>query len=716
MKLYVYDLAGNVSAAKELRITFDNVKPSISAFSAADDDSSNGTGDAGYTNSKKIKHSQTSSDATSGIKQYLIQDGSSTIYGASTANPKGVSDELANTTNGSHRLTLYVYDRAGNVQSRTYDIIFDNVSPTITGFSAADDDSGNGTGNAGFTNSTRIKHNQTSTDATSGIKQYLIQDGSSTIYGASAINPSGVSDELANTTNGSHRLTLYVYDRAGNVQSRTYDILFDNVKPTISAFSITGNESAEIGFTNTRNVKVSQTSTDSLSGVYRYTIKDGSTSIYNHTVVPSSTTLANATNGSHTLSLYVYDNAGNEQVRTAAITFDNIAPVIQFSGLSTTISKNIGSKIQPVVTETNKKANASSEMMKYCISVNGATSDCTSYTVFDVKQSEYIKVMKSKAYYIYLMIANNKNLATDKAGNTAGNDGTIVFNGDRYLFKKIKITPTSTTESGYKTPMQILTEDGKNFVANQPTTNLIQIQGNEYVIITVNNYNTQKNVNAVTELNYIGLFPLQSLTNTTSSKIYENVLVKLSSDHNFEIVSNVFVIMAAPILVADTIKAATQVVEKGEELSNIGLSFKGKDGASVEHEQIITLNGVRVKRVDTNQVGVYTIVDKAMDTLGRKTVIERRIIVEDTKIELPTQVEIIKEEMVSIPVVKVIESLQEKVENETKVEIETNKVELRLEKGVKVKGYKKKKEIKKVRKENFTFKLFSKYFFKIYDG
>ena len=41
---------------------------------------------------------------------------------------------------------------------------------------------------------------------------------------------------------------------------------------------------------------------------------------------------------------------------------------------------------------------------------------------------------------------------------------------------------------------------------------------------------------------------------------------------------------------------------------------------------------------------------------------------------------------------------------------------MRLEKEVKVKGYKKKKEIKKAKKERFTFKLFSKYFFKIYDG
>ena len=42
--------------------------------------------------------------------------------------------------------------------------------------------------------------------------------------------------------------------------------------------------------------------------------------------------------------------------------------------------------------------------------------------------------------------------------------------------------------------------------------------------------------------------------------------------------------------------------------------------------------------------------------------------------------------------------------------------EVKLENKVKVNGYKKKKEIKKAKKEKFSFKLFSKYFFKVYDG
>ena len=41
---------------------------------------------------------------------------------------------------------------------------------------------------------------------------------------------------------------------------------------------------------------------------------------------------------------------------------------------------------------------------------------------------------------------------------------------------------------------------------------------------------------------------------------------------------------------------------------------------------------------------------------------------------------------------------------------------MKLENKVKVNGYKKKKMIRKAKKESFSFKLFSKYFFKVYDG
>ena len=175
----------------------------------------------------------------------------------------------------------------------------------------------------------------------------------------------------------------------------------------------------------------------------------------------------------------------------------------------------------------------------------------------------------------------------------------------------------------------------------------------------------------------------------------------------------------APIYEGEDNTGSSILVNKGEELGNIGLSFTSKEGERVSVDTMITLDGVRVNSVDTSLPGVYSITQVARDKLGRTTKVVREVVVLDNE---EIKEEIVQEEVIKEVINEIVLPVEIKVEttekvNEVKViEVETNKVEMKLDSKVKVNGYKKKKEIRRVRKDKFSFKLFSKYFFKVYDG
>ena len=90
----------------------------------------------------------------------------------------------------------------------------------------------------------------------------------------------------------------------------------------------------------------------------------------------------------------------------------------------------------------------------------------------------------------------------------------------------------------------------------------------------------------------------------------------------------ILIINTAPRV--NSINSGTSVtVNKGEEVSNIGLAFTSVDGESLEVDTLITLNGVKVKEVDTNVPGVYNVRQIAVDSKGRSNRIDKQIIVLD---------------------------------------------------------------------------------------
>ena len=155
---------------------------------------------------------------------------------------------------------------------------------------------------------------------------------------------------------------------------------------------------------------------------------------------------------------------------------------------------------------------------------------------------------------------------------------------------------------------------------------------------------------------------------------------------------DIAIIINAPIILTGSNLDAKLSLEYGSEVGNVGLSFKGEDTGEIEVYTLITLNGVKVKEIDTSVAGVYSFIQVAKDSSGRTARIVREITVkENEEIEELVMVkeEIIEEVKIITPVV-VYEEIEE-VEKVERKEISKNSMVKTIQKKTKVKGYKKKK-------------------------
>jgi hypothetical protein len=433
LTLYVYDKAGN-SNYTTYSITYDETAPTISSFSAADADLSNNDIDpaSGYTNSVGVSYSITESDTN--LWKYQMLDGSTTINSLSTAKPTSGS---ISTSSGAHTLKIYVYDKAGNGSYKTYSITYlpDNGSATIS-FSAADGDLSNNaiTPAAGFTNSTTIVY--TASASGTELWKYRVTDGSTTIYSLTTTNPNGVSDVLATTTAGKHTLNFYTYDKAGNGYNKSYDIIYwppgTSGISGISAFTavdgdLTNNTySPDAGYTNSQTIKY----TLSVSGSYlwKYKVDDGSTTIYSiSTTSPNGATdsLASATNGTHTLKVYVYDKAGNCATATYSIVLDTVRPVVNVDINNTSKTATIS------FSDTYLKTSASiGTYFKYYLSKSGSLnlSGITMIAPTGSATASGNKPMYISGESYYLYIATDE-YTRDRAGNVPISSGKVYMYG-----------------------------------------------------------------------------------------------------------------------------------------------------------------------------------------------------------------------------------------------------------------------------------------------
>jgi cell division septation protein DedD len=170
--------------------------------------------------------------------------------------------------------------------------------------------------------------------------------------------------------------------------------------------------------------------------------------------------------------------------------------------------------------------------------------------------------------------------------------------------------------------------------------NIYQLQDRKYIILTINNDDTEK-ITLASIVDSLGLKLVSAYDNAgqdIKSYPYLDLIVKSKEDNKYSRVS-IVIFYNAPVLTHGENLGSSITVNKGEEVGNIGLSFTSKDGSIASVDTMITLDGVRVKRVDTSVAGVYSVTQVARDKLGRTTKVVREVVVLDN--------EEIKEEVVS---------------------------------------------------------------------
>ena len=244
----------------------------------------------------------------------------------------------------------------------------------------------------------------------------------------------------------------------------------------------------------------------------------------------------------------------------------------------------------------------------------------------------------------------------------------------------------------------------------------INISGNDYIMLynITNGSNDTRSIIASVGEDLSGIATVVSSVGSSDATTlqksgYTRLLIRVNNGYYTFI--DAVVINTNPILNASNRPASIEINE-GEELGNMGMSFESQTGDRVEVTILVTLNGERVKTLDTNVPGVYNVRLIAKDKLGHTTVVNKEVVVKENEKEET----LVNEEVVVETKEEVKTTTEEKkAEKENKVEIRENET-MRIERKVNVREYARKKETRSLIERIFSFKLFSKYFFKVYDG
>ena len=296
----VSDKAGNTANATVSGIKIDRTAPSTTA--ALDREPLK----SGWYD-RAVTVTLTGVDSLAGVAKtsYTVDGGDVKAY----AGPFSVSG------GGQHTVVFWSEDNAGNVEDRTSDghsIAFkiDNIAPS-TGASTTPA-TANGT-NEWFTG--KVEITLTAGDAESGVAAtyYSVDGGSQQTY----------SGPFVFDQTGSHTITFWSVDNAGNVEDKTADghsitVRFDNAPPTIAEAARTPKANAD-GWNN-GEVTISFTCSDAESGTSTASCPD--------------VTVASEGAGQTTKGVAV-DNAGNKAtVDVTGINIDLTKPTL--SGAPTT--------------------------------------------------------------------------------------------------------------------------------------------------------------------------------------------------------------------------------------------------------------------------------------------------------------------------------------------------------------------------------------------
>ena len=673
----------------------------------------------------------------SGMRHYRYSyDGTNWYYenfGTGTGeynNSNGVIDTWA----ADRDSTVYIVgcDNAGNCSSYSSTLIrIDTVAPEGT-LGIYNDSNGNWTNQNVFVQVGGAS-DPTVNGARSGIKQYDWSNGSgwNKFYTQYNVNSSSGYGNAIWSGETDFTLTPRVCDNAGNclVGTTTTQIRIDKTKPSDSFYI--GNNSGG-NWVNT-SVQINLSGATDLgtyqSGIrhFRYRYDTGTTWYYDWTLdYGASAAGVWWADRDNYIYIIACDNAGNctdeSESRKTRIRIDTVSPTAIVSVDKTKKTAIINFTDNISIDNNNAKIGKNySYFMSENSNVNVTTIGNSWITPSGTKGVGYDEVMhvSHKGYYIYVKVPNSY---ADHVGNNiskSSNAYSTAISGYTVFREYIEIGKDETSNS----TSTIAPSDINNKLATSSNSDKVQITLiDRMLVVTFDSEDTSNLSFDIAGINtYLANAGYKILAlndnfsyNFEASYVYHNVLVtenKSSSVKN-EILDLVILINAPTV---KTGNASTSVVGQGDELGNIAVAFTSDIPFTVDTQ--ITLNGELVKKVDTNRPGVYEMRYIAKDEMGRVNKVYRSIVVNENKENIV--VEEIKEEIEVKETLEVsVLPVEVKVETSSSRKVVENvQVEMIIENKEEVKSYKKKERKNKAKKDiKGTFKLFSKWFFKVYDG
>lgn len=277
IKIFANDTAGNTGNASRT-FAVDTINPVVTIFSPS-----------GFVSSTNVSFTFTAINNGNIDSCYYELDGAANVSIPACINFTKIIAQ------GLHGVKIFSNDSASNIGFGQSNFTVDTTNPTVTLSQPT-----------GLKTSTNVSISYFTTD-NFGVAtcKYQLDD-------AANITINGCINVTKTVSSGLHTITLFAIDNAGNVGSATNNFTVDTTAPVISISSPSGSIIVPANQSNNFNLSLSYIVSDSLTGINsstcKYSVNGGVnvtlTGCYNTTFVLNS-------RGDHTVTVSVFDGAGN---------------------------------------------------------------------------------------------------------------------------------------------------------------------------------------------------------------------------------------------------------------------------------------------------------------------------------------------------------------------------------------------------------------------
>ena len=371
--------------------------------------------------------------STNTLKSVEIFDGTKDLGGA-TVTGNNWSYNATNLADGVHTFAAIATDNLGNSStlafSQTVIDKVDTTAPVITGIAQSEASAGTSSGTDKITVAVSDGSNG------SGVASVTIYDGTSPLAGSATDNGDGTWSYTAGSgtalTEGAHSFRAVAADKAGNSTLLAFSpSVTDLVDKTIPV-AVVSQSATDInsGWNKVASDTITVSAIDALSGVKSVTITEDSAVVpVTLAATSGSYTFNNLTDGAHTFTVTVTDNAGKQ-------TLTPLSEKVDATGPALTIAQTGGS-----ITGTQSKSDT------ITVTASDALSGLSSVTL----KADGTSVSLTNGVYsatnltdgVHTFIAT----ATDAAGNVTTKTLTDVVDTTAPVVVSLAGTPSGTFET-----------------------------------------------------------------------------------------------------------------------------------------------------------------------------------------------------------------------------------------------------------------------------